>query len=420
MHRPVRHACGLAALALAAGLAATLPATENPPAVATEATDDAPIPLLPTPIVSLTRTGQFQVMTLDADASRAGLAMAAEVWQTLATPLSLPAGGFATPVEVHLVLPEKWAGPGVFRVTPEAGGRVSLAFRWTAEPAGSETLRRALVQALLVQRAFALHGATAPGLKVPAWLEDACVVWSITRERPAVLDAWQDEAAGQAAPPLATLLGRVRGTPPDRAQQLALLWLLGHLQADSGDAARRWPQLLRAVLGGEDTAAALTRLYADYFKDDGARELWWQVGFYAQNRQAAQAIETAAESRVWLAERVRWPARRGENEVTLDLEEIFSARTAPWVADELRQRLAQLRAGLATGRLHPFYRHATMSLGRAYDAARAGDAKAFTAAQADLLRDIADGRELEQASKAALDALDKAVSSNLGADLKMK
>ena len=160
MHRPVRHACGLAALALAAGLAATLPATENPPAVATEATDDAPIPLLPTPIVSLTRTGQFQVMTLDADASRAGLAMAAEVWQTLATPLSLPAGGFATPVEVHLVLPEKWAGPGVFRVTPEAGGRVSLAFRWTAEPAGSETLRRALVQALLVQRAFALHGAT--------------------------------------------------------------------------------------------------------------------------------------------------------------------------------------------------------------------------------------------------------------------
>ena len=174
------------------------------------------------------------------------------------------------------------------------------------------------------------------------------------------------------------------------------------------------------MLGGEDTAAALTRLYADYFKDDGARELWWQVGFYAQNRQAAQAIETAAESRVWLAERVRWPARRGENEVTLDLEEIFSARTAPWVADELRQRLAQLRAGLATGRLHPFYRNATMSLGRAYDAARAGDAKAFTAAQADLLRDIADGRELEQASKAALDALDKAVSSNLGADLKMK
>ena len=430
--RPVRRIRQSAVLALVIGLAAGLMAAQNPTAAASgkgraptgptaTATIKAPadaalpsattgpeasklVPLLATPIVSLTRTGQFQVITVDADAARAGLAMATEVWQTLATPLSLPAGGFASPVEVWLILPEKWSGPDVFRATPGLGGRISLAVCWTPELGGSETLRRALVQALLMQRAIAFHGPV-PGLKVPAWLEDACVAWSLTRGRPAALDAWQAEAAGQTAPPLVALLGRVRGLPPDRAQQLALLWLLGHLQAESGDAARRWPQLLRAVLGGEDTAIALAQLYGDFFQDDAARELWWQVGFYAQSRQAAQAIETATESRVWLAERSRWLARRGEDEVTLDLEELFSARTEAWVAAELRQRLVQLRAGLATGRLHPFYRNAIMSLGRTYEAALAGNAKVFAAAEADLIRDIADGRDLEQAAKVALDAL---------------
>jgi hypothetical protein len=197
----------------------------------------------------------------------------------------------------------------------------------------------------------------------------------------------------------------------------ALLWLLGHLQAESGGEARRWPQFLRAVFGGEDSVAALQRLYGNYFNDDAARELWWQVGFHSQRRQAVQAIETAAESRAWLAERARWLARRGEDEVALGLDEVFAARSEHWVADELGQRLAQLRAGLAAGGLHPFYRNAAMSLGRVYDATQTGDRKKFDAAQADLFRDVADARELEQAAGAALDRLE---SSMPGTDQKLR
>jgi hypothetical protein len=411
-----------AALAVAIWLTLALRAAEIPPAAAdplrslaagqaadqpptAEAAEEKLPPLPPVPFVNLTRPGQFEVVTLDLEASRAGPPMAAEVWQTLAGPLLLPAAGFSSPVSVRLVLPAQWSGAPVFRSALEPGGRVTLAVRWTPELAGSETLRRALVQALLMQRAVSILGAVR-GLKVPPWLEDACVSWSLTHTRPALLDAWQQESARVPPPPLAALLSLSRGTPPDRPQQLALLWLMGHLQAESDSDTRRWPQLLRAVLGGEDSAAAVQRLYGNFFNDDAARELWWQVGYHTQRRQAAQAIDSAAETRAWLAECARWIARRGEDEFAPSLEEIFAARSERWVAIELDQRIAQLKAGLAAGRLHPFYRNATVSLGRVYDAVQAGDPKAFASAQSDLLRDVADASELEQAANTALDKLD--------------
>ncbi len=365
---------------------------------------EEPIVSLPPPPVVVTKPGKFEVLSVDHDAARAGEAMADEVWATLVTPLGLPANGFPTPVSLRLILPAQWGGTGLFRATAEFGGRVSVAVRWTPEIAGSVALRRAVVQGLLMQRALSFHGLI-PGLKVPAWLEDACLAWSLTRSRPAALDAWQQASLHDTPPLLAALLARERGTAPDPAQERALLWLLGHLQAESGEA-KRWPQFLSSVFGGEDSAVALGRLYGDLFKEDAARELWWQVGFHAQSRQAAQAIATAKESRAWVAERARWLARRGDEEVELSLDEIFAARSSSWVANELGQRILQLRAELAASRVHPFYRNAVVSLGRIYDAARAGDTKAFAVAQADLLRDVADARELEQVAAAALDKLE--------------
>ncbi len=355
-----------------------------------------------TPFVASTLKDQFEISGHSSDGVRHSVAIAEEVWATLAGPLLLPRDGFPSPIAVRLVAPELWKGDASFQPFAEMGGRVSLTVRSPADMPDLTILRRALVQALLMQRAIAWHGSV-PGLKVPLWLEDACVAWSLTHGQTALLDAWQQESAGAAPPPLASLFGRQRGEPVIRSQELALLWLMGYLQSESGPELR-WPSLVQSVLGGEDSARAVRRLYAGIFRSDP--ELWWQVGYYSQCRLNALASgQTAANTRIWLAERARWTALRANTEVGLTLDEVFGAHLEPWVQAELNLRLNQLHAGLDA--THPFYRNAAVSLGRIYEAAMVGNHRSFATALADLNRDIADGRELEQAANAALDKLEQ-------------
>jgi len=371
-----------------------------------------PLPdLPPAPHVFLTGTGEFEIASVDLVAARNGTKLAEEIWRTLDTPLLLPAAGFSQPITVRVLpLAAGTKERASFQANAELGGRVGVTVRWTADAAGDDALRRGLVQALLMRRAIAWHGLVTE-LRVPFWLENACVRWTETRERPALLDAWQQDAARVAMPRLAAVLSQQRLAAADPAADLAALGLMAHLQAESGRE-QRWPQLLRAVLGGTETLAALPLYYGDYFKDDAARELWWQVGWQAQLRQAAQAGETPAESRQWLVERAHWTARLTKDapDAELTLDEVYAARAEAWVTRELAERLAELRAGLGT--VHPFYRNAALSLGRVYESALFGDRRGFNKAQADLVRDIADGRELEQISKEALDELEAGLPKN--------
>ncbi len=378
------------------------PATQNVKSEALAGVGTEALP--PMPFVFTTRPGRFEIGSVSEAAARAGLAQAEEVWRTLEGPLLLPAGDFPSPVSVWLFPAAQWTGEAPFVSAAELGGRVSVRVRWSDDEAGRAALRRALVQALLMRRATSLHGGV-PGLVVPPWLENAGVAWSLTHGNAGALDAWQRESLRTTPPSLATVLAQRRGSLAAHADEQSALWLLTHLQAESGEE-RRWPQLLRAVFGGTDTAAALWQFFGNYFKDDTERELWWQVGWHTQLRQAAQAGDTAAETRAWLAENARWTARRaaGGDDEPLAPDEVFAARARPWVTEELARRLARIRAGLAT--VHPFYRNAALSLGRLHEAALAGESNKFAQAQSDLARDIADGRELEQTATAALDELE--------------
>lgn len=391
-----RQAVIAAALASTVSTPPTLPGSGDAP--------DLVPPLPPAPHTFETASGQFEISSFDLDAAGAGLTVAEEVWQTLERPLNLPARGFPSSITVRLLPAEQWRGTVPFQAAAELGGRVSVRVRWSPEAAGTAALRQALVQALLMRVAITAHGLE-PSLRVPLWLEQGCLGWSLTHARPALLDEWQQDSARVAPPALSRVLGLKRDTPVTRPEALGTLWLLSYLQAESGPE-RRWPLLLGALLGGEDPVAALGRIYGGDFHDDPARELWWQVGWHSQRRLFATAVDNAADSRAWVTDRARWVARSGDADILLSLDEVFAARQAPWVAAELQQRIGQLKGGLGTNLLHPFYRNAAVSLGRAYEAARAGNRSGFGLAEADLDRDCADGVELETAAEGALDQME--------------
>ncbi len=427
------------ALALAIGLAPTLTAADNPPptvsattpatsdplagrqaaiaaalaagmsappaAPGTDAAPDLIPPLPPAPHTFETAPGQFEISSFDLAAAGSGLTVAEEVWQSLERPLDLPPHGFPMPITVRLLPSTQWTATMPFQAAAELGGRVSVRVRWSPDPVGTAALRHALVQALLMRVAIAWHG-LGPALRVPFWLEQGCLAWSLTHTHPALLDEWQQDSARTAPPTLEQVLGLKREAPAPRPEELGTLWLLAHLQAESGPE-RRWPALLRAMLGGEDPLTAVGRIYGGYFNNDPSRELWWQVGWHAQRRLSASAVSSAADSRVWVAGRARWVARRGEADLLLSLDEVFAARQQPWIAAELQQRIGQLKGELGSNSLHPFYRNAAVSLGRAYEAARMGNPGVFAIAEADAERDYADGLELENAADAALDQLEE-------------
>ena len=365
---------------------------------------DVVSPLPPAPHTFVSGPGQFEVSSFDLDAAGAGVALAEEVWQSLQRPLDLPERGFPTTMTIRLLPATQWSGPVPFRASAEMAGQVTVRVRWSTPAESEPALRRALVQALLMRTAIAWHG-LGPSLRVPFWLEQACFAWSLTHTHAALMDEWQEDSALVAPPSLAGVLALNRATPPTREEELGSLWLMAHLQSESGPD-RRWPVLLRALLGGEDAAPAVGRIYGGYFADEAARELWWQVGWHAQRRLSATAVNRAADSRAWVAGRSRWVAQREGTEVVLSLDQVFAARKEPWVAAELQLRIGQLQGGLGSNLLHPFYRNAALSMGRVYEAAKAGDARAFAAAAAEAKQDFADGLELEKATDQALDQLE--------------
>jgi hypothetical protein len=336
-----------------------------------------------------------------------GRRIAEEAWEGMAGPLDLPPDAYPQPVYIRLVPLAQWPGPAPYTNT-QSEGAVLTWVGWNPKQADLKMLRRAIVQGILVRQAIALHGPVA-GLKVPLWLEDACVAWCLTRAHPAMLESWQQETVQLDPPKLRTLLDRERGGAPDRAAELAALWLISHLRAESGPEGR-WPRLVSAVLGGMDSGVALDKFYGSYYSDPAGRELWWGVGFFSQRRASvATTSQTAPDSRTWLSEQARWTGTRGEREVSLTLDDIYQARQESWVRQQLDLRVRILLAGLDS--VHPFYHSAAIALGQVYQAAAAGNERDFARAKADLRAAIADGLEMEQAANKLLDAVSAPAAS---------
>lgn len=378
-------------VALTAGVAAS-PAAESVPAEAVSATETAPR-------VFYTHPGQFEIIVTAAEDAQPALALGRTVWASLADPLGLPAAGFSSPVSVRLVPLAQWNEPAVFTVTAEAGGRVNVRVGW-ADTVDPVIVRRAFVQGLILRQAIAWHG-VGPRLTVPLWLEQACTAWSLVRERPAMLDAFQQEAAGvQSPPPLRALLLWERGGVESRDWELASLWLFLQLQAEPGEAAR-WGGWIRATLNGANPAATLPQFYGGLWNDTAAMDMWWLVGFHHQRRFRVLPVMTAEASRSWLADRSRWLAGRDGREIVLSLAELRGLHQEPWIRAELTERARQAQAVL--GVIHPYYANAALSMGRVYSSALKGSEADFKATLAEFERDAIDGRDLEDTVGGILD-----------------
>ena len=369
---------------------------------ATEEGGESPsIPLSagPTPRIFYTRTGQFEIIVPDAGDARLLIAVGRSVWGRLASSLGLPKDGFNTPVSVRLVPAAEWSAPTEFTVSVDTPGLVNVRIRWAAA-VDPNVVRRALVHGLILRQAVAWHGVTGR-LTVPLWLEYACAALSHGRDRPALMDMYQQDSARLASPPsLSSLLQWERGGGESPDRELASLWLLLQLQAesDNGDSWLRW---LSGVIGGANALDTLPRVYTGLWADAPAMELWWQTGFYHQSRNRLLPMMTAADSRGWLAECSRWLATRQGREVVLALAELPGLHREPWVRAKLTERLQQTRITLSV--IHPYYSNAVLSLGRLYEASLKGKDSATKAALAQFERDSIDGRELEDTVGAILD-----------------
>lgn len=385
-----RGCCWLAAGLLALAAVVRAGAQEASPAVVENAG--------PPPRVFYTAPGQFEVIVSEVADAQPMLALGRSVWSALTGPLGLPPEGFTSPVSVRLVPAKDWNVPAVFTVTVEPAGLVSVRMQWSKET-DPVVVRRALVQGLILRQAVAWH-AVGPRLTVPLWLEHACTAWSIVREQPSMMDSFQQESAGLAAPPLRALLLWQRGAVESRGWELASLWLFLQLQSEQGPASQ-WGSWVRGVVGGVAPYEALPRSYSGLWTDPMSLELWWQTAFQHQRRTRALPVMTAEASREWMQDRSRWLGGRDGREVVLDLEELPGLRKELWMRTALKERLDQTRAVL--GVIHPYYANAALSMGRLYEVALKGAEGDYAKALADFKRDAFDGRELEDTVGAILD-----------------
>lgn len=346
--------------------------------------------------------GRFEVAGVAVSGAQRVVALASEAWQQLAGPLALPES-FASPVFVRLVPAADWREAVPFRVIVETGGVVSVRVRWD-EATPEIFVRRALVQGLLMRQAVARHGVN-ERLAAPLWLEHACVGWWHTRADPAQLDALKQATARLAPPALDELLEWQRGAVEPTQLTEGAVWLLTFLRGESGRAGE-WPALLHRLLGGETPVAALVASYPGRFANEGERELWWQTGWHHLRRARVLPGLEAAESRAELAELARFVFARGRGDAVVPLREVLGQAREPVVEAELKRRSVALNRGLPA--LHPFYRNAALSLAEAL-AARGVAAKRREILCAVFEQDWRDANELEAASAAALDALERRV-----------
>ena len=352
------------------------------------------------PVIAHSVAGRFEIAATDSAQGHAIAALAEEGWRILAGPLDLPAQ-FATPVFVRVV-PSASAGfAAPLQVVAESGGVVSVRVR--AEVASPGVVRRALVRGLLLRQAVAQQGVK-DSVRVPRWLEEACVGWWQSRANAAQLDAARQESLRRTPPALADVLAWQSGPVASPGFAVASLWLMTYLQTESRRGTE-WSALVRAVLAGDDPDLALTAAFPGRFANEVERELWWQPGWHHVARARTLPALEAADSRAQLQGLVRFvfSDAGGERDHLLSLAEVLARAEEPIVAAELTRRAAEVNRLVPV--LHPFYRNAGLALGEAL-AARTAAAEKQGERVAAFEADWREARELETATTAALDALE--------------
>jgi hypothetical protein len=221
----------------------------------------------------------------------------------------------------------------------------------------------------------------------------------------AQLDALKQMSARERAPSLAALLGWQQGNDESPALARAAIWLLAFLQSESGQA-REWPTLLLTLLKGHDPLNALASSFPGRFSSDEERELWWQTGYHHVRRIRTLPALEAADSREQLALLARFVfgGPTDEVDIVVPLATVLTHANEPVVEAEITRRAIGVSKLMSS--LHPFYRNAGLSLNEAF-AARSSRPAARAAASAAFEQDWRDAVELEQATRAALDALEK-------------
>lgn len=350
-------------------------------------------------------SGRFEIISAPG-AEGVALAEWAELaWASWREPLGLPSR-LPNSITVRLVPEPQWPfGPDAARINAEPGGVVSVWIRAGGEPGVARERRRltALAEGVLRRKAF-LAGADPARAKTPAWLAAAAAEAALMAARPAMLDAWQASMRAEKPASLRQILlwagDGVEGG--ERRSALGVwLWL-----REAGGPSKAWERFADALIAGESPGGALAREYARLTPRAAEAREWelaWRVAAARLARARATPVMEPAETRRRLERIARI--------VTLDTQSgaerglpawgEWATRREAWPAAERAERSRMLVADFT--RLHPFYRNAAGSLGRAWTALAEGREDAWRSAAAEWAQDMETGRVLEEASRRLLD-----------------
>lgn len=369
--------------------------------------------IAPTPRLIGASSGRFAVIA-EPGVDGVRLAELAEAaWREWREPLGLPSR-LPSAITVRLVPDSLWAfGASWSRVMAEPGGVVSVWVRGGGA-VGMERERRwltALAEGALRRKTF-LSGADQGRATVPAWLAAGAAEAVIVAGRPAMLDAWQAAMRANEKPArLRDVLlwdgGRdgMASETTVRAAHGVWLWL-----RDEGGRSKEWTRFLAALLRGESPGAALAREFARLTpRPTEAREweLAWRVAAARLARARVTPVMEPAETRRWLEALARIVSldTRTNAERALPAWGEWLTRREAWPRAERGER-ARLIA-VEFSRLHPFYRNAAGSLGRAWVALAEENEDAWRDASGEWAQDLAAGRTLEDASTSLLDEAER-------------
>jgi hypothetical protein len=346
--------------------------------------------------------GRFEVVAEPGEDGRALARVAESAWPAWRGPLGLPEY-LPIAITVRLVPPERWEGAEAGRrISVDPGGVVTVWIRGGGDPDVARERRWLTALAEGVLRRQAIMAGVAPEAATPSWLAAGAAEDALIKERPAMLDAWrQSMERAPAVPSLRTVFSwtATGDEAEDAPARMAAYGVWQWLQIEAGRTPA-WVEMVAAMLKGKSSGLALVESYPERFARASAAE--------GLARMRTVPLMEAADSRRWLEQIDRVVLRLAgeEQERVANLADLWAGRADPIIAAEREVRLTRLTKNLA--RVHPFYRNAAGSLGRALVAQSEGKRRAWTEALAEWRDDVALGRELEQASAKLLDEVEAA------------
>ncbi len=350
-------------------------------------------------------SGRFEVAALSGPEGAELGALAEQAWAVWRGPFGLP-DRWLVGITVRLAPAEGWPpGTHSWRVAAEPGGIVSVWIRARLPgEAGGLPERRRLLAALAegaMHRQAVFIGVPPERITTPAWLSAGAAEAVLIRQQPSLSDAWQRDTARLATVPglNSVLMWRMSESSDPQNLRVAAYGVWSWLQAD-GQRTGAWRRFLADVLGGGDALTALARHYQEMpgRRSPQELELAWQTVCAHLVRVKNVPVLEPSETRRWLEQldRIVLAEGTGSQDAAFELVDLWDWRKEPSVRTPLADRAALLAANFR--QVHPFYRNAAGSLGRAWLALEQGKSTAWRVARQEWKQDKALGLELEVAS----------------------